>query len=230
MPLPGRRPILCLVTDRWSLSTRPRDDNTACRDLVTLIGAACQAEIDLVQIRERYLTDRALAELVAQAVGVACGTPTRIIVNDRVDIALAAGAAGVHLKSDGVSAARVRAVVPSEWLIGRSVHGLEDARAAAAQGGADYVALGTIFETASKPDRIPLGIDSLRAVTRAVPLPVLAIGGMTVERAPAVARAGGAGVAAIALFANTPVDAGSVTLSEIVRALRLAFDKGRALV
>ena len=230
MPFLGRCPILCLVTDRWSLVTEPRDEDTASRDLITLIDAACQAEIDLIQIREQRLSDHALAELVAKAVDVARGTPTRIIVNDRLDIALAVGAAGVHLKSHGVSVSRVRAIVSPRWVIGCSVHGLDDARVAAATGEVDYLTLGTIFETSSKPGRVPLGLESLGAVSRAVPLPVLAIGGMTVGRAAAVARAGAAGVAAITLFAHMVGEAGSGTLSDGVRELRLAFDKGRALV
>lgn len=168
---------------------------------LALIRSAAAAGIDLVQIRETGLTDRALGNLVERAVEVARGTPTRILVNDRVDIALAHGADGVHLKGESVPAVRVREHARADWIVGRSIHGLEEGREVAAGGGLDYVCLGTVFATTSKPGRRPLGAGLLRQAA-ALPLPVLAIGGITRERVIEIADTGAAGVAAIGMFAE----------------------------
>lgn len=194
---PGRRPVLCLVTDRARLT--PPGDPGAVLDL---IRAATAAGVDLVQIREPGLSDRTLGALVTNATAAARGASTRILVNDRVDIALAHGADGVHLKADSVPAPRVREHAGTNWIIGRSVHDLDEGRAAAAGGGLDYLLLGTIFETASKPGRKPLGATALGTAAAALPLPVLAIGGVTPARIPALAATGAAGAAAIGLFAE----------------------------
>ena len=192
--------MLCLVTDRARLrSVRQKD---AVGATLALIRSAAAAGIDLVQIRESGLTDRALGALVERAVEAARGTSTRILVNDRVDIALAHGADGVHLKGDSVPAARVREHAGADWIVGRSIHGLDEGRAAAAGGGLDYVSLGTVFATLSKPGRRPLGAELLRQATEALPLPVLAIGGVTPERVSKIAASGAAGVAAIGMFVD----------------------------
>lgn len=128
------------------------------------------------------------------------GTRTRILVNDRVDVALAAGAHGVHLRADSFSASRVRAMGPSPFLVGRSVHSVEDAVAAATGGGLDYLIFGTVFESASKPGGAPAGLAALAAVARATRVPVLAIGGITTERIGEAMSAGASGVAAITMF------------------------------
>ena len=228
MLLPTRRPILCLVTDRQRMGGASATDDI--RLLVDLIAAAGQAGVDLVQIRELGLTDHTLVDLVSRAVAVADATPTRIVVNDRPDVALAAGAAGVHLKSDSIAAGRVRSVGPEGWLIGQSVHGLDGARAIAASGNADYLVLGTVYATAAKPGRQPLGLETVRQISQAVTLPILAIGGITVERAASVARVGVAGVAAVGLFAEAIGVAVQDEMAVRVRAVRQAFDKGRLLV
>jgi thiamine-phosphate pyrophosphorylase len=126
-----------------------------------------------------------------------------VVVNDRLDVALAAGAHGVHLRGDSYPAARVRAVVPPGFLVGRSVHSAGEAVAVAAAGGVDYLVFGSVFATASKAGQPPAGLPELAAVAAAVPVPVLAVGGVTVEHAGRVAQAGAAGAAAIGLFAET---------------------------
>lgn len=156
----------------------------------------------MVQIRESDLPDRSLFELVSRAVDVARGTATVVMVNDRLDVALAAGAAGVHLPSSSVAAPVMRRRAPRGFLLGRSVHGAAEAARAAAGGGVDYLTLGTVYDSASKPGRTACGVEALAAATRAVPLPVLAIGGITVARTRQVMAAGAAGVAAIGLFAE----------------------------
>ena len=152
---PAARPVLCLVTDRARLRSGGVEDDVGAT--LALIRSAAAAGIDLVQIRETGLTDRALGNLVERAVEAVRGTHTRILVNDRVDIALAHGADGVHLKGDSVPAARVREHAGADWIVGRSIHGLEEGREVSAGGALDYVCLGTVFATASKPGRRPLG-------------------------------------------------------------------------
>ena len=198
--LGAARPVLCLVTDRARLRCGGAQDDIGVT--LALIRCAAAAGVDLVQIRETGLTDRALGDLVERAVAAARGTPTRILVNDRVDIALAHGADGVHLKGESAPAARVREHAGADWIVGRSIHGLEEGREVVAGGGLDYVCLGTVFATPSKPGRRPLGAGLLRQAAAALPLPVLAIGGVTRERVAEIAASGAAGVAAIGMFAD----------------------------
>jgi thiamine-phosphate pyrophosphorylase len=136
-------------------------------------------------------------ELVKTARG--SGSRCRVIVNDRVDVALAARADGVHLRADSPAPAVVRPMVPHGFLIGRSVH---SGREAAAIGStADYLIAGTIWPTSSKPlSHAVLGPDGLAEVVRNAIVPVLAIGGVTPERFAEVAGRGAAGVAGIGLF------------------------------
>jgi thiamine-phosphate diphosphorylase len=190
------RPIICLVTDRRRL---PQPDEDA---LVRLVAHASAAGVNLVHIRERDLDDRRLLELTRRVMTVV-KAGTAVVVNDRTDVALAAGAAGVHLRADSVPADRLRRLVPEGFLIGRSVHSAAEA-AKAADSGVDYVVMGTTFATASKEEGMPLaGIDGLADACRAGRVPVLAIGGVTADNVREVAAAGAAGIAAIGLFAET---------------------------
>ena len=212
----GDAPILCLVTDRL----RRSDGRASIRELVERVGAAARAGVDLIQVRETGLSDRELVGLIERVQEVCAGTGARAIVNDRLDVALAAGAAGVHLKTSSVPSARARTLVPPGWLIGRSVHDVASARREAVGGGVDYLILGSIFETTSKPGRPGAGEGVLREVIGAVELPVLAIGGVTCANACAVARTGAAGVAGIGLFADGALG----DMPAVVGALRRAFD------
>jgi thiamine-phosphate pyrophosphorylase len=157
---------------------------------------------------------------VARCVVAVRSTRTRILVNDRLDVALAAGAHGVHLRGDSMPAARVRPLVPPGFLIGRSVHAADEARAAVDEGGLDYLIFGTVFATASKPAVVAAGVDALAQTAAAVRVPVLAIGGMTAATLPLVSAAGAAGFAAIGLFADLPHD----QLQLSVHQAALAFD------
>ena len=189
------------------------------------IASAVDAGVDIVQIREPGLPDRVLLELVSRAVGVARGTRSVVLVNDRFDVALAAGAAGVHLRTSSVPAPAMRRRVPRGFLLGRSVHGAAEAARVASEGGLDYLTLGTVYASASKPGRAACGVDALAAATRAVRLPVLAIGGVTVGRAREVLDVGAAGVAAIGLFAE-PGPAGSFdAISAVVAEIRRCSEK-----
>ena len=213
-------PVICLVTDRRRTGPIPGD---GIAPLLGLIGSAALAGVDLIQIRESDLDDRTLEDVVRQAVALTRATTTQIIVNDRVDVALAAGAAGVHLKETSIPAERVRRLAPPRWLVGRSVHGTAEAIRVTAAGAVDYLMVGTVFETTSKAGQAPIGPDGLAATVRAVRVPVLAIGGVTVGNVRLVGQAGAIGLAAIAEL----VDAGP-QLDQVVENLRQQFDKGRS--
>jgi thiamine-phosphate diphosphorylase len=227
------RPCICLVTDRSRLPASSPDaaaNLPALGPLVQRLTLSGQAGVDLLQIREPDLSAAELGALVREvrmrlAVDEA-SAGARVIVNERVDVALAAEAAGVHLKSDSIPTALVRRQVPAGFLVGRSVHTVDEARAAEAEG-ADYVIFGTVFASGSKPPgHRTAGLDALAAVTRAVAVPVLAIGGMSLNTAAAAAGAGAAGVAAIGLFfeAAGPMDDLRRRLIQTVAGLRHAFD------
>lgn len=207
-------PVICLITDRHRLGVvwEPA--------LIERVRAAARAGVHLIQVRERDLPGGLIARLTEQCVNAVRGTRTRVLVNDRLDVALAAGAHGVHLRGDSMDAARVRRIVPAGFLIGRSVHSVEDALAVSAHGAVDYLIFGSVFETTSKPGREAAGLYELGAVSTATTVPVLAVGGISPSRAGAVARTGASGIAAIGLFADGPVDA----MDGIVEQITTAFD------
>jgi thiamine-phosphate pyrophosphorylase len=204
-----------MITDRQRLGAGWEDA------LVERVSAAARAGVHLIQIRERDLDARVLIGLVERAVQAVRGTHARVVVNDRLDVALAAGAHGVHLPGSGVPAVRLRHHVPAGFLVGRSIHAVGEA----AEAGVDYLMFGTVFETTSKPGVSAAGVDALQAVARATTTPVLAVGGMTLGRLDAVGRAGAAGFAAIRMFVDSSPDG----LQLIVRQASLAFDTPRAL-
>src|SRR6185436_13691588 len=123
-------PTLCLVTP----GTLRGGEGQDARDLVRLIGRAAGAGVNMIQIRERRLPDRALRDLVGHILSEVDRSQTLVVVNERADVALAAGADGVHLRADGVAARRLRSIVPEGFVLGRSVHSTDDARAAEAAG------------------------------------------------------------------------------------------------
>jgi thiamine-phosphate pyrophosphorylase len=213
--------MICLVTDRRRVSAKA----DAVDRVVELVASGARAGVDVIQVRERDLGGRDLVTLVRRCVKAVDGTACKVLVNDRADVALAAGAHGVHLRADSVSAARVRAILPPGATIGRSVHGVDEAVAVEREGGADFLIFGTLFETPSKDTRHRLAtLDELTAVTRSVGLKVLAIGGMTVERAALVRRAGGSGIAAIGVFIPPAGQDRDQHMQTVVRSLRRTFD------
>ena len=188
-------PVVCLITDRGR-------DAGGAGAIVERVRWAARAGVHLVQVRERDLDGGRLTALVRECVAAVRGSRARVLVNDRVDVALAAGAHGVHLRADSMPAARVRQMCPPGFLLGRSVHARDEAVAAAAAGGLDYLLFGTVFATSSKPGQPPAGPASLADVVKAVGVPVLAVGGVSPDNLGKVARAGAAGFAAIGLFAT----------------------------
>ena len=220
--------MICLVTDRRRLAAAGAAPAALRACLVAQARCAADAGVDLLQVRERDLDAGALAALVTDLLAATHGTATRIVVNDRIDVALACGAAGVHLRGDSLPIAAARRLAPPGFLIGRSVH---DAAEALAAVGADYLIAGTVFASASKAADAPLlGIEGLRAIVRAAAVPVLAIGGIDEARIAEVAAAGAAGLAAIGLFIASHPDAEVggcrvVELRQTVNTTRSRFDR-----
>jgi thiamine-phosphate pyrophosphorylase len=164
------------------------------------IRRALAQGVDFIQIREKDLCDRALFELTRRVLDVARDADCRILVNGRADIAMAAGAHGVHLPATGLQISDVRKWVPKNLLIGVSVHTMAEIRFACAQG-ADYLLMGHIYPTKSKLGYgPPVGLPRLRKACASVSVPILGLGGITPEAIPAVLACGAAGVAGISLF------------------------------
>ncbi|MBZ5527008.1 MAG: thiamine phosphate synthase [Acidobacteriia bacterium] len=201
LPLP--KPILCWVTDRRSLFASSSEDPAQAALLAALARPAA-ADLDWIQIREKDLSGKSLAALARAALRLA-RPGQRILLNDRLDVAMAAGAHGVHLGESSLPAAEVTrwlrsSAAPPDFLVGVSCHSLESARAAA-QAGASYIFFGPVFATPSKAAfGPPQGLERLADVCRAVRIPVLAIGGITAANAAACLSAGASGIAAIRLF------------------------------
>lgn len=214
-------PILMLVTDRSAVKPVVHDTDVSCEQLLGLVEAWANAGVDIVHIRESTLPDRQLVALVRQARGRVLGDRGCIVVNDRPDIALAAGADGVHLKDDAIPVSRIRALGPPTWLVGRSIHDLAGAERAAREGGIDYLLVGAVHATPAKPGRAILGLDGLHRIARAVNLPVVAIGGLGFDEAQALADTGAAGMAGIRLFCDGTAASSEDRLARVRTARRV---------
>lgn len=218
-----RRPILCYVTDRRSLQDAPQTN--LIESLLEKIESLAAAGIDLIQLREKDLSGRDVASLTREALrrvsklaGLAQAAP-RILVNDRLDVALAETAGGVHLGEHSLPVDEAKRLllayqVPQshspDFLVGVSCHSLEAVQSAAAAG-ADYVFFGPVFATPSKAAfGAPQGLERLAEVCRSVHIPVLAIGGILLENVASCFSAGASGIAAIRLFQDTADPVGLV--------------------
>lgn len=182
-----------------------------------MIDGIVRTGVDAVQVRAKHLTDRKLFEF-AQDVVRTVGTRAKVIVNDRLDIALAAGAGGVHLGLDDVPVAQARRLAPRGFLVGGTCRNLGQARQAYADG-ADYVGVGPIYPSTTKqglPE--PLGLDALAAISGI--LPAIAISGITTDRVPDVMAAGAHGVAVIAAVSRAADPARAAR--DVVTAVRSA--------
>jgi thiamine-phosphate pyrophosphorylase len=203
-----RAPVVCMVTDGVLMGEAA---------FTALVAATARAGVDVIQVRERDVEAGMLMRRTRAAIDAVSGTAARVVVNDRLDVALAAGAAGVHLRGDSFAAARARSLASDGFLVGRSVHSDEEAAQVEAAGGCDYLIFGTVFPSTHKPaGHQPAGLEALRRVCARVRIPVLAIGGITVENAALASAAGAAGVAGISLFQGH----GQPDLAGIVNRLR----------
>ena len=201
---------LLLVTDRTQ---------TGGRSLLSLVQQAVDAGLPAIQLRERDLSTGELLPLVREIQSIMMPYAVPLIINDRVDLAMALGLDGVHLRADSLPSHSVRQLIGPRGLIGVSTHSVEDV-CHASQGCADYVVLGPIFDTPSKRSfGPPLGLDVLADACRHTPIPIFAIGGITCERVREVRQAGAHGVAVIgALLARDDIGA---AVREFTRALEM---------
>jgi thiamine-phosphate pyrophosphorylase len=217
------KPLLCLVSDRLRLAENAGHPHRDAQRLLLLqVRGAIQGGIDLVQIRERDLEAGDLARLVADVVAMARGSSTRVLVNDRADVAIASGADGVHLREMSIATADLRRL-SATLVVGRSVHSVAGVREA---GRVDYVIAGTVFPTESKGAPVAtLGCVGLEEIVRAATgIPVLAIGGVSSARVAEVYRAGAAGMAAIGAFIPAAgADELDTAVQKRVESLRAAF-------
>jgi len=169
--------------------------------MIALAEEALEGGVDAVQLRLKDASARDLFCLAKIMREIAGRTGAALYVNDRADIALAAGAAGVHLAGHSLPVAAARAVLKPPFKIGVSCHSVAEAIQAQTEG-ADYLYLGTIFPSPSKPDVSPVGLEELNRARREIRIPVIAIGGITAENAGAVLSAGADGVAVISAIAG----------------------------
>ena len=215
----GRRSsaLLCYITDR---SQFPGDETSRRRRLHEKIAEAARCGVDYIQLREKDLSAHELEILVREILSLRTGNQkltTGLLINSRTDVALACGADGVHLRSNDISPAEVRKLwtqsgTSARVTIGVSCHTAEEVAQAAAQG-ADFAVFGPIFQ---KKSAQPTGLEALREACREK-IPVLALGGVTLENAKSCIQAGAAGIAGIRLFQENEI-------SKVVGQLRTSTD------
>jgi thiamine-phosphate pyrophosphorylase len=201
-------PELHVLTDRyWSRG----------RDTLAVARAAIAGGADVIQLRDKEASTRELIALGQALRELTRATGTRLIVNDRVDVALAVEADGVHVGQDDMPIAIARRMLGPERIVGASAGTLDEALEAAAAG-ATYLGVGPIYATLGKSDAgVPTSPELLRQIHACVSLPLIAIGGITAERAPEVMRAGASGVAVITAVVNAE------DITAAARAIKLAI-------
>jgi thiamine-phosphate pyrophosphorylase len=202
MALNLTKPILYLITAGLT-SENSTPESKEFQNILELVSAAAEARVSLLQLREKDLTPLQLFELAKRAAEITRGTATRLLVNDRADVAAAAGADGVHLTTRSIEPRIIRNSFGQDFLIGCSTHSLSEA-AAVRDADADFAVLGPVFETGSKAQYgAPLGLEKLaESVKQIAPFPIIALGGVSRANAVHCLRAGAAGVAGISLFSD----------------------------
>jgi thiamine-phosphate pyrophosphorylase len=203
---PPHNPLLYLITDRQAFRRSPELAVSATQSQIEAIRLAAQSGCQLIQIREKDLTAKSLGEFTRAAINVARPHGARVLVNDRLDVAIAAGADGVHLRVTSIPAREVRVTAENngitDFLIGVSTHSLAEAKAAE-EGSADFIVCGPVYHTQSKlAYGAPLGLERFAEVCEAVKIPALALGGINLSNFREPLWRGAAGIAAISLFTD----------------------------
>ena len=200
MPLTLSKPIIYLITDGSTTGQTTSASKDFVR-LLKLVEAAVATRVSLIQLREKDLTTRVLYDLASKAAQITRDSFTRLLVNDRADVARAAGADGVHLTTRSMDTSLVRQAFGEHFLIVKSANSLHEFQNAAADQ-ADFAVFGPVFDTPSK-NRFgqPQGLTKLTQVAAAVkPFPVVALGGVSLENVADCFRAGSRGIAGIRLL------------------------------
>jgi thiamine-phosphate pyrophosphorylase len=212
MSNPDRLPpnaIYLITSGQTNVNTTPATEDFL--SVLKLIRSAVAAGIELIQIREKNLSASVLYELATAAARITQASATRLLINDRSDIAAAAGADGVHLTTNSLPTAVVRKTFGEKFLIGVSAHSLAEAGEARV-GGADFAVFGPVFDTASKQQYgQPLGREALgRVSSELAPFPIVAIGGVSINKVADCIASGARGVAAITMLQEADELAGVV--------------------
>ena len=205
-----RPPVLCLIIGK---------DSVKEGDIESTVAAAVAGGVTMVQLRDRAMPAGEMLDMARRLKTITRGKAL-LIVNDRVDVAIAAEADGVQLPEDGLAAIVARGLIGKYSVLGRSVHGV-DAAVQAGREGAEFVIAGTIYKSPSKPDAKPVGPGLISDITKAVNLPVVAVGGITAANVSEVVQAGAAGVAVISAIAGA--DDSKAAAAELSKALAEAW-------
>lgn len=192
MSFPSGRPVRCLITTGDCTSS---NFQTQAKFVLETIRLAVEAGLEMVQIREKLLPTRLLFDLATGASGIIRGSRTKLLINERFDVALASGADGVHLTSTSMPIAHVRANVPRDFIVGVSTHSAYEV-AGAKDAGADFAIFGPVFPTPGKENAVGLGTLA-QICSGFTPFPILAIGGIDEGNQASVLSAGASGFAAI---------------------------------
>ena len=209
--MPQLESRLFLVTDRHQTNGRP---------LVPLLQRVLTAGVPAIQLRERDLSAKELVTLAREVQAVMASRRSQLLINDRIDVALALEGVGVHLRSNSLPVSVARQLLGAERLLGISVHAVEEAVQVESQG-VDYIVLGPIYETPTKQMfGLPLGIHTLEKACRLVRIPIIGIGGVSTARAREMRRAGAFGVAVVtAVFGAVNVESAARELLDAVTLL-----------
>lgn len=210
-------PIIYLIT---SGNLTSENFSQLSSQVLQQIESAIEAGISIIQIREKNLSSKFIFDLAVQATNLSRNSSTKILINDRADIALAAKADGVHLTSTSIPTKVVRSIFPKNFIIGISTHKLEEV-ISAKNDGADFAVFSSIYQTVSKAQYgEPQGIERLTEVVEtAKDFPVIALGGIKLENIPEISQTGVSGISAISLFENTE------KLSKIVEEIKKNWKK-----